>query len=252
MKVSIGICIALIVVVTLHVSHLSAQERFPHQSDLKDDPPRFEGIRQYEDVSVGKLTLLSARVIYNESPPLNPVQYNMSIFLGEDESSENIEVVLEDNRNKSYYMVPIIEKWGKGVQEFGWNSDYAINIGLDLYDLYAKAEVKELQFAKTVYPVILYYTVKPNIVDGYQFIFTSIKKSTLRYHLYDEQGGELITKLLKHQPSNSEIIIELNLADAEPGKYILFIEYTLTGNGTVESGLSDTYDFLHVKRYESN
>ncbi len=94
MKDIVGFIVSLTAVVALNFSYLSSQERFPHKSDLKDDPPRFEGIRRCEDVSVGKLTLLSARVIYNESPPINPDHFKMSIFIGDDESSEDIEILL--------------------------------------------------------------------------------------------------------------------------------------------------------------
>lgn len=236
--------------ILIYISQIYSQEKFPPNKDLKGSSlttdERFEGIRQFEDVSIGQLRLKATIVNYEEQLPENVEHFTIGFYIDESIQSNDIDILMEDKMGKSYYMIPVRRHWNIGFGKFQWNSSFANSYGIELYDLYAKIEVKKPGLVNTIVPVMLFYNKIPIEIKAYKFVFTSTKQVTLKYAIYDEQYNEVISGLLRYQPKNTEIEFLWHCGDADAGQYQLLVDYTLIGEGRVEE-FSDTYEFYHIK-----
>lgn len=212
--------------------------KFPPERDRKGSPlsndERYEGIRRYEDVSGGRFKLKSALAEYKEERQADSGYFKIGFYVDESIESKDIDILLEDRKGKLYYMIPVRKQWSNGFQEFRWDNDFADSHEVKLYDLYAKAEVKEPGLVSRIVPIVLYYSAKPDRVEKYKFIFVCNRQVTVQYTIYDEQGNEKDSGLRRRKPKDTEIVITWNCEDAPSGRYQLLVEYTFIG-GRVES-----------------
>jgi hypothetical protein len=223
-------------------------ERFPPERDKRGSAAtndlRYEGIRQYEDVNAGQLTLKSAIIQYKEKPDTNSSQFNLLFYIDDIDKSDSVDILLEDKIGKSYYMIPANTKWRPGVNSFRWDGSFAGDSGIGLYDLYAKAEVVE-PLVTTIFPIALYYDNKLQRVERYSFILISTRQVTVKYDIYDDEDTIKTSGVFRRHAANTDIEIIWDSGHAKEGRYWLELEYTFISGGPVQT-LYDTYEFYHT------
>lgn len=166
--------------------------------DYRDRGNRFEGVRPLP-VSGYTIELLSFRATYDEPlrPGSNPALYRMRFFL---ENRVPAYVVVREVQNKHSYWLDEVKTptpWGPGfANAFEWSTKDVIDQlpGLKLYDLGVTVRVgnKMPSDLETVAPVILYHSVLPGAISGYEFAFKT--NATARLEFTVERGdGTAVT-----------------------------------------------------------
>ena len=224
----------------------SSQEKFPHQKDRRGTKEandlRYEGIRRYEDVVVTQLVLRSATIQYPQAPPINLSHVTIGFFIDSTIQSQNIEILIRDKLDKSYYMVPARAKWARGFQNFRWSADVVNRLGISLQDLYADAHTAR---SGIVVPTLVYGGDKPTWTGKYEFVFAATAQIWLKYWIVDETGGEQDAGEFKNQPKNSDFSIYWDGSNFPPGVYTLRVRYSLFSEGSSEKD-SDLFPFYHL------
>jgi hypothetical protein len=138
---------------------------FPPESDTKGSDQshdlRFEGIRQYREVS--ETVLKSVTIGKTEKDETNTNRCHLLFYVPEDSYSKNISILLENKEGLKYYMIPRRKDWDGGNNDFSWDSSFSLQNNVHLKNLYALATKRESGIATTVFPILLYYSDKGNI-----------------------------------------------------------------------------------------
>jgi hypothetical protein len=195
---------------------------------------RFEGVRALP-VSGYTIELLSAQAIYREPLPAGtmPALYRMRFYLVEP-ASPYVVVREVDNRH-SYWLDQVKPRapWRPGFDNvFEWPTQDVIGQlnGLNLYDLGVTVRVgnESPSDLETVAPVILYYSVPPGSIDGYEFVFKTNVTARLEFDVERSDGSPV-----KHAPEprvvrswsyGTPLRVRWKAATADAGEYRLKVQ----------------------------
>jgi hypothetical protein len=195
---------------------------------------RFEGIRALP-VSGYTIELLSARAIYQEPAAAGktPAVYRMRFFLGQPASPY---VVVREVDNRYSYWLDKVEPrtpWRPGFDNvFEWPTQDVIGqlTGLGLYDLGVIVRVgnESPSDLETVAPVILYYSVPPGSITGYEFVFKTNVTARLEFSVERSDGTPVRSapepRVVRSWSYGTPLRVRWNAAAAEKGEYRLKVQ----------------------------
>jgi hypothetical protein len=226
----------------ISISH--TQEKFPPAEDIVDDK-YYEGYRNYTNVSAGQVKLISCLAQYTQKTPADSSFFNFGFYVPVDLEDKDIDIFIEDRKQKSYYMMPIQKKWSKGFQTFNWEGRKAKakHIGLD--NLFGVATLKrDSDLAQTIVPITFFDSQQPAEIESYEFVFVATRRANLRCTIFDESEHEVLRPVsFQNQPKNKNVIFKWDCSNVGSGKYILQLEYVLTNGQRVKS--QNIYQFYH-------
>ena len=180
--------------VILAAAVLSGSALAQSNLDYRNRGNRFEGVRPLP-VSGYTIELLSFRATYDEPLPAGstPPLYRMRFFL---EKPAPAYVVVREVENKHSYWLDKVRPptpWGPGfANAFEWSTRDVIDQlpGLKLYDLGVTVRVANEMPSdvETVAPVILYHSVLPGAISGYEFALKTNATARLEFSVERSDG----------------------------------------------------------------
>jgi len=186
------------------------------------DNNRKEGILRRRPVS-SEIDLISATIEYQDQT--ETTEDTDSCFVGfflQQESKVQITV----QEPEIGYRMETLQRASSGFSKFGWPRDAVlVPLRIDLYNLYAKAEIQNSD-PLMIAPIVLFYRNPPSdTIKGYRFIFQIDTGSDFRYHI------------LKPTPNGYEIIYENQLLAQPPGKVLVTWDCKDRHGQLIEDGL---------------
>jgi hypothetical protein len=231
MRSSLRACVyGLVVPAVLVVATAFAQPNV----EYRNRGNRFEGVRALP-VSGYVIELLSFRAIYREDPPsphTMPPVYRMRFFL--DRPASAYVVVREVDNRHSYWLdqVTPATPWRPGFENlFEWpTKDVIRQISLRLDDLGVTVRLghEHPSDLETVAPAILYYSVPPGSISGYEFAFKTNATAHLEFSIERSDGSRVkpapAPPVLPMWSYGVPLRVTWDAAGAQAGGYRLMVE----------------------------
>ncbi len=216
---------------------------FPPEKD-KVSNLYYEGIRNYSNVSAPQLSLRSflSKGKVPENPSDNP--FNLAFDLDETGNTNDLHIFIEDNKDVSYYMIPIKTKWPSGRHQFTWSNQEAKKHQISMEDLYGRAYYEIDDVSHKIVPLTIFQSevVAP---DHYEFVFISNQDLNFRYTIFDKDENAVHRGVIANCRKNTDIKFNWYFEDAAYGKYLVQVQFETQGVYHIAD--SDTYEFSHQK-----
>ena len=213
---------------------------------------RNEGVRSLP-VSGYTIELLSFRVLYEEPLALGglPSQYRVRFSL--DKQAPAYLVVREIDNKHSYWLDNVKPKapWTSGFNnEFAWpTADVISHISdLKLYDLGVTVRVGNSTPAaiERVAPAILYHSITPASIAGYEFAFKTNVTAGLEFRIEKSDGiapkAAAVPRALRKWSYGVPFRVKWDASNADPGKYQLKVVGRVLENNET---FTQDVEFMH-------
>jgi hypothetical protein len=212
---------------------------------------RYEGLRELP-VSGYTIELLSFRALYEEPvPPGLPPQYRVRFSL--DKVEPTYLIVREIENKYSYWLDNVTPNrpWASGFANvFEWpTKDVLLHISnLKLYDLGVTVRVGKATPAliERVAPAILYHSITPTSIGGYEFAFKTNATASLEFRIERSDGIELKTtpepRALRKWSYGVPFRVKWDASNSDPGRYRLKVHGRVLENNET---FTQEVEFIH-------
>ena len=231
----------LLIVILVFCNYFCYSQTFsPPVSDKVGDK-YYEGIKNYSNVSTGKMKLKSFLKVYEI---LEVNNFKMNFFIPNYLANKELEVYVQDNKDQNYYMIPIQDKWSQGTHIFEWDK----NRLADKHKITAKDLIG---YVKSKQDIRKFYLVPIGINSSddtflYQWIFIANQNSGLKYTILNSKRDTIAGPIkILNQLKGQDITFNWSSKNYVQGEYTLMLEYVFTtSTGQVTKG-QDVYGFIH-------
>jgi len=222
---------ALVASVLLGAALLSGPAFAQPRVEYRNRGNRFEGVRALP-VSGYTIELLAAQATYKDPVPADttPAVYRLRFFLDRPESAY---VVVREVHNRHSYWLDKLQPptpWRPGFANlFEWSTkDVLGNLpGLGLYDLGVIVRVgnESPSDLETVAPAVLYHSLLPGSVSGYEFAFKTNAAARLEFSVERSDGSPAEAlpepRRVERWPFGVPLRVTWDAAAAQAGEYRL-------------------------------